>query len=130
MLSSRAMLPFVLFPQVEPVPSLLRGFSAPVKLVVEGQTDDQLRLMFAHDSDPFNRSAATARHCLAVNRLHAVFKLANTVGMDIPARQHWPCESITQRAAAACCAVWWTEVCSKSAPCCYSFLRNTRFTAF
>lgn len=43
--------------QVEPVPSLLRGFSAPVKLVVQGQTDDHLRLMFAHDSDPFNRCA-------------------------------------------------------------------------
>lgn len=41
--------------QVEPVPSLLRGFSAPVKLVVEGQTDEHLKLMFAHDSDSFNR---------------------------------------------------------------------------
>jgi aminopeptidase N len=40
---------------VEPVPSLLRGFSAPVKLEVEGQTDEQLQLMFAHDSDTFNR---------------------------------------------------------------------------
>jgi aminopeptidase N len=41
--------------QVEPVPSLLRGFSAPVKLVVEGQSDEHLKLMFAHDSDSFNR---------------------------------------------------------------------------
>jgi hypothetical protein len=41
--------------QVEPVPSLLRGFSAPVKLVVDGQTDEHLKLMFAHDSDQFNR---------------------------------------------------------------------------
>ena len=46
---------------VEPTPSLLRGFSAPVKLTVEGQTDDQLRLMFAHDSDPFNRWEAGQR---------------------------------------------------------------------
>ena len=37
------------------MPSLLRGFSAPVKLVVEGQTDDHLKLMFANDSDSFNR---------------------------------------------------------------------------
>jgi aminopeptidase N len=34
---------------------LLRGFSAPVKLVVEGQSDEHLKLMFAHDSDEFNR---------------------------------------------------------------------------
>jgi aminopeptidase N len=43
------------FTQVEPVPSLLRGFSAPVKLVVEGQSDENLKLMFAHDTDEFNR---------------------------------------------------------------------------
>eukprot|EP00878_Enallax_costatus_P011824 GHUV01012345.1.p1 GENE.GHUV01012345.1~~GHUV01012345.1.p1 ORF type:complete len:544 (+),score=203.91 GHUV01012345.1:419-2050(+) len=46
---------------VEPVPSLLRGFSAPVKLVVEGQTDEHLQLMFAQDSDPFNRWEAGQR---------------------------------------------------------------------
>ncbi|GBF99642.1 peptidase M1 family [Raphidocelis subcapitata] len=39
----------------EPVPSLLRDFSAPVKVTVEGQTDDQLVFLFANDSDPFNR---------------------------------------------------------------------------
>ncbi|MBT9289098.1 aminopeptidase N [Prosthecodimorpha staleyi] len=37
-----------------PVPSLLRGFSAPVKLSVNLDTDDQLFLL-AHDADPFNR---------------------------------------------------------------------------
>lgn len=47
--------------QVEPVPSLLRGFSAPVKLVVEGQSDEHLKLMFAHDSDEFNRWSAMQR---------------------------------------------------------------------
>jgi aminopeptidase N len=46
---------------VEPVPSLLRGFSAPVKLVVEGQSDEHLKLMFAHDSDSFNRWEAGQR---------------------------------------------------------------------
>jgi aminopeptidase N len=36
-----------------PVASLLRGFSAPVK--VRGQTLDQLRFLFRHDTDPFAR---------------------------------------------------------------------------
>jgi aminopeptidase N len=36
-----------------PVPSLLRGFSAPVRL--RGVTDDQLRLLAARDTDPFVR---------------------------------------------------------------------------
>jgi aminopeptidase N len=37
-----------------PVPSLNRGFSAPVKLAVE-RTSDDLRFLAAHDTDPFNR---------------------------------------------------------------------------
>ena len=37
-----------------PVPSLNRGFSAPVKLVVNLSGDD-LRFLAAHDRDPFNR---------------------------------------------------------------------------
>ncbi len=41
--------------EAEPVPSLLRGFSAPVKLTVQGQTDEQLEFLLAHDTDPFNR---------------------------------------------------------------------------
>ena len=41
--------------EVEPVPSLLRDFSAPVKMTVEGQTDEQLVFLFANDTDPFNR---------------------------------------------------------------------------
>ena len=41
--------------EAEPVPSLLRDFSAPVKMVVEGQTDEQLVFLFANDSDEFNR---------------------------------------------------------------------------
>ena len=38
----------------EPVPSLLRGFSAPV-IVDNGLSDDQLLHLLAHDSDAFNR---------------------------------------------------------------------------
>src|SRR5262245_46934434 len=37
-----------------PVPSLNRGFSAPIRLLAELSTDD-LRRMAAQDSDPFNR---------------------------------------------------------------------------
>jgi len=37
-----------------PVPSLLRGFSAPVKLAFERSSED-LAFLMAHDSDPFNR---------------------------------------------------------------------------
>jgi len=36
-----------------PIPSLLRGFSAPVKL--SGLTPDRLRFLAAHDTDPFVR---------------------------------------------------------------------------
>lgn len=38
----------------QPVPSLLRGFSAPVRLVSD-ITDDNLLFLLAHDSDEFNR---------------------------------------------------------------------------
>ena len=38
-----------------PVPSILRSFSAPVKLEIEGQTDEDLVFLFANDSDEFNR---------------------------------------------------------------------------
>ncbi|MDH5358228.1 MAG: aminopeptidase N [Gammaproteobacteria bacterium] len=38
----------------EPVPSLLRGFSAPVKLNM-ARSDEQLAFLMAHDSDSFNR---------------------------------------------------------------------------
>ncbi len=44
----------------EPVPSILRGFSAPV-VVVFDYTDAQLLHLLAHDSDPFNRWEAGQR---------------------------------------------------------------------
>jgi aminopeptidase N len=40
--------------EVEPVPSLLRGFSAPVRLEFD-YSDDQLTFLMAHDGDGFNR---------------------------------------------------------------------------
>ena len=44
----------------EPVPSLLRGFSAPVKLDA-GYDDDELARLMAHDSDAFTRWDAGQR---------------------------------------------------------------------
>jgi aminopeptidase N len=44
----------------EPLPSLLRNFSAPV-IVSYDYTDAQLTFLFAHDSDPFNRWEAGQR---------------------------------------------------------------------
>lgn len=43
-----------------PVPSLLRGFSAPVKLDY-AYTDAELAVLLAHDADPFNRWEAGQR---------------------------------------------------------------------
>ena len=53
---------------VEPVPSLLRGFSAPVVLH-DGLEDADLLVLLAHDEDPFSRWEAGQR--LALKRLCA-----------------------------------------------------------
>ncbi|MDZ4076146.1 MAG: aminopeptidase N [Hylemonella sp.] len=55
----------------EPVPSLLRGFSAPVVLAYE-YSDAQLLALLAHDTDPFNRWEAGQR--LAVKRALAFIR--------------------------------------------------------
>ena len=44
----------------EPVPSLLRGFSAPVRLEME-YTDAELSFLLAHDTDPYSRWEAGQR---------------------------------------------------------------------
>jgi aminopeptidase N len=58
----------------EPVPSLLRGFSAPVVLAFD-YSDEQLLALLAHDTDPFNRWEAGQRlalkRALAFIRSHA-----------------------------------------------------------
>lgn len=54
-----------------PVPSLLRGFSAPVKLYHELSQEDLAHLM-AHDSDGFNRWSAGQQ--LAVNVIQGVME--------------------------------------------------------
>jgi aminopeptidase N len=58
-----------------PVPSILRGFTAPVVLEFD-YTDAQLLHLLAHDSDPFNRWEAGQR--LAVNR--AIKSIAGSAG--------------------------------------------------
>jgi aminopeptidase N len=55
----------------EPVPSLLRGFSAPVVLDME-QSDEQLLTLLAHDTDAFNRWEAAQR--LALRRALAAIR--------------------------------------------------------
>jgi aminopeptidase N len=52
--------------ETEPVPSLLRGFSAPV-LLTEPLSDEDLLVLLQHDSDPFNRWEAA--HRLAMTQL-------------------------------------------------------------
>ncbi|MFN2339504.1 MAG: aminopeptidase N [Gammaproteobacteria bacterium] len=56
------------FPDLDaaPVPSLLCGFSAPVKLALE-RSDAELAFLFGHDPDPFNRWDAGQQ--LALNQL-------------------------------------------------------------
>ena len=65
----------------EPVPSLLRGFSAPVALV-DGLTDADLLVLLQHDSDPFNRWEAGQR--LALNRQIAAVHGGGAVALDAP----------------------------------------------
>lgn len=61
----------------EPVPSVLRGFSAPV-IVDNGLTDGQLLHLLAHDSDPFNRWEAGQQ--LALRRAVQAVRAEGPVG--------------------------------------------------
>ncbi|MCD0416977.1 aminopeptidase N [Rubrivivax sp. JA1024] len=63
----------------EPVPSLLRGFSAPV-ILDDGLGDAELLTLLAHDSDAFNRWEAGQR--LALARLLAAVEQAAPVTLD------------------------------------------------
>ena len=47
----------------EPLPSVLRGFSAPVRVNVD-YSDEELAFLMAHDSDPFNRWEAGQNYAL------------------------------------------------------------------
>ncbi len=60
------------FEMGEPVPSLLRGFSAPVTLEAF-QSPPQLLTLMAHDTDPFNQWESAQRLCVqnALEAIHA-----------------------------------------------------------
>jgi aminopeptidase N len=69
------------------VPSILRDFSAPVRLTVVGQSDHDLTHLLAHDSDSFNRFEAG--QVLARNTLLALYDAAlaaggSTKGLSVP----------------------------------------------
>jgi aminopeptidase N len=63
----------------EPVPSLLRGFSAPV-LLDDGLTDADLLVLLQHDADAFNRWEAGQR--LALNRILAAVRAGIPLTLD------------------------------------------------
>ncbi len=65
----------------EPVPSLLRGFSAPVTLD-DGLGDAALLTLLAHDTDPFNRWEAGQR--LSLRRLLAALQSDTLPALDEP----------------------------------------------
>ena len=67
----------------EPVPSILRGFSAPVLLSFD-YTDAQLLTLLAHDSDPFNRWEAGQRLMLqdATKLIANNADVAGTTGLN------------------------------------------------
>jgi aminopeptidase N len=65
----------------EPVPSLLRGFSAPVVLEYD-YSDQQLLALLAHDTDPFNRWEAAQR--LATGRALTFIRTGGEVQLDAP----------------------------------------------
>ncbi|HJW25217.1 MAG TPA: aminopeptidase N [Rhodocyclaceae bacterium] len=74
----------------QPVPSLLRGFSAPVVLAMD-YSDDELAHLLAHDSDPFNRWEAG-------QRLAGRLILGATEVIAAGGTPHWP-DSFAEAAA-------------------------------
>jgi aminopeptidase N len=64
----------------EPVPSLLRGFSAPVQLT-DGMSDADLLMLLQHDTDPFVRWEAGQR--VALNRLLTAVHGEGSLTLDV-----------------------------------------------
>ncbi len=65
-----------------PVPSLLRGFSAPVHLDID-YTDEELLALLAHDTDAFNRWEAGQRLALRI-AINAIAAGAGDMGAAAP----------------------------------------------
>ena len=68
----------------EPVPSILRGFTAPVVLEFD-YTDAQLLHLLRHDSDPFNRWEAGQRLAVnsALNAINSIADYASDTGASV-----------------------------------------------
>jgi aminopeptidase N len=64
----------------EPVPSVFRGFSAPVKVSLDLSNDDLLALL-RHDTDPFNRWQAS--QTVAMRLLVGMAKGSNDLGANV-----------------------------------------------
>jgi aminopeptidase N len=82
MTGESATITFTAVPE-EPVPSILRGFSAPVVLDLD-YTDAQLLTLLGHDQDAFNRWEAGQRLSLrsAIKALTSSQELAETAVLD------------------------------------------------
>jgi aminopeptidase N len=66
----------------KPVPSILRGFSAPVELAME-QSSEELAFLMAHDSDAFNRWEAGQRFATdALLRMVAAIEAGEGATLD------------------------------------------------
>lgn len=75
----------------EPIPSLLRGFSAPVRLEYDYSRDDLMFLM-SHDNDGFNRWEAGQR--LAIDVIQEVVgQIQQGLQIDVDERLIQACES-------------------------------------
>ena len=74
-----------------PVPSLNRGFSAPIKLIVN-LTGDHLRFLAAHDPDPFNRWQAVQMLAmrLLVDNAEAIRALGQHFGVALERSRCYP----------------------------------------
>ena len=73
-----------------PVPSLLRGFSAPVNMEVVGQSDEDLMFLLAHDSDAFSRWEAGQRLARKlVLKLYSAAAGSSKVGLLMHALLWW-----------------------------------------
>ncbi|MBD3647227.1 MAG: aminopeptidase N, partial [Pseudomonadales bacterium] len=82
--------------EAEPVPSLLRGFSAPVKLEYDYSRDELLFLM-SHDSDGFNRWEAGQRLAIGVIQ-DVIGQIQQGESIDIDNRLVEACRNILTQA--------------------------------
>eukprot|EP00227_Mantoniella_beaufortii_P013752 CAMPEP_0197580900 /NCGR_PEP_ID=MMETSP1326-20131121/4577_1 /TAXON_ID=1155430 /ORGANISM="Genus nov. species nov., Strain RCC2288" /LENGTH=934 /DNA_ID=CAMNT_0043144729 /DNA_START=30 /DNA_END=2834 /DNA_ORIENTATION=- len=108
--------------EAEPVPSVLRGFSAPVKLEMSPVlSTDELLFALAHDTDPFNRWEASQVLATGImtRTIKAMGPAAATAGAEavaaaIKADDAWPtftaaCKGIIADATAATVDRAWVE---------------------